>query len=233
MAVSLLDTLGCYEIPEGVRLEFRLAGPVVRACAWGIDAALRALLYILLSVLLSFMGGVGMAVMLIGFFLVEWFYPALFELYRGATPGKKAMGIQVIQDNGTPLDASTALLRNLLRAVDFLPLLYGLGITSMLIDRQFRRLGDLAAGSLVVYQDRALQRRPPAVERVERPPLELTEAEQTALLNFAERGELLSSARRIELAQLLGPLTGLRGEAAVERLYAYANWITRGGNHSS
>ncbi|MEN8179222.1 MAG: RDD family protein [Pseudomonadota bacterium] len=224
----LLDTLRAYEIPEGVSLEFRLAGPVVRACAWGIDAALRALLYILLTMGLSVLGGVGVAFMLIGFFLIEWFYPVVFELHTGATPGKKAMGIWVIQDNGTPVTVASSIIRNLLRTVDFLPLLYAFGLLSMLIDREFKRLGDLAAGTLVVYRDQPLKQEISAEEGVIKPPADLSREEQKVMLAFVERGESLSAARRIELAELLTELTGQTGQDAVDELYAYANWITKG-----
>ncbi|MDJ0807211.1 MAG: RDD family protein [Gammaproteobacteria bacterium] len=224
----LTDTLRAYEIPEGVRLEFRLAGPVVRACAWAIDAAIRGLLYVLLALGLSLLGGIGVGIMLIGFFLIEWFYPVVFELHKGATPGKQAMGIWVIQDNGTPVSPAASVIRNLLRAVDFLPLFYALGLLSMLLDREFRRLGDLAAGTLVVYRDQPGERKMTAEARVSKPAVELSREEQMVLLAFAERGGGLSSARRIELAELLRDLTGLTGQAAVDRLYAYANWIVRG-----
>ena len=226
-----LDTLREYEIPEGVRLEFRLAGPVVRACAWSIDVCLRVLLYTGLSIGLSLFGGVGVAVMLIGFFLIEWFYPVLFELQDGATPGKRAMGIRVLQDNGTPLTPASSIIRNLLRAVDFLPLLYGFGLTCMLLNREFKRLGDLAVGTLVVYRDRPIERSRPTQQATSKPPFDLTEAERMALLAFAERGQSLSESRRIELAGLLSDITGLAGQQAVERLYSYANWIMQGNDN--
>jgi uncharacterized RDD family membrane protein YckC len=226
--ILVLDTLKEYEIPEGVRLEFRLAGPVVRACAWGIDAVLRALVYVFLAIGLSVLGGVGIALMLIGFFLIEWFYPVAFEIHTGATPGKKAMGLQVIQDNGTPVSPAASIIRNLLRAVDFMPMLYGFGLLSMLLDRDFRRLGDLAAGTLVVYAEQPVGGFTDRQQRTAKPPIELNRAEQTALLAFVERGSQLSAARRIELAELLWELTGKRGQAAVDELAAYANWITKG-----
>lgn len=224
----LLDTLRAYEIPEGVSLSFRLAGPVVRACAWVIDAALRGVLYIVLAIGLSLLGGVGVALMLIGFFLIEWFYPVVFELHSGATPGKRAMGIWVIQDNGTPVNLASSLIRNLLRAVDFLPLLYAVGLLCMLLDRDFRRLGDLAAGSLVVYRDRPLQPVLSCGETLRKPAVDLTREEQTVLLAFAERSTQLSTARRIELAELLTGLTGRTGQAAVDELCGYANWFNKG-----
>lgn len=225
---EVLDSLREYEIPEGVRLEFRLAGPVVRACAWSIDAALRSVAYVLLAIGLSVLGGVGIALMLIGFFLIEWFYPVVFEIQTGATPGKRAMGLMVIQDNGTPVAPAASLIRNLLRAVDFMPMLYGFGLISMLLDRDFRRLGDLAAGTLVVYTEQTHTRLTETNQNTKKPPVELNQTEQTALLAFAERGVQLSAARRIELAELLHELTGKRGQAAVDELTAYASWIIKG-----
>lgn len=225
---TLIDTLGYYEIPEGVRLEFRLAGPVVRAAAWAIDAAIRALLYLVFVIVFAFMGGVGMALMFIGFFLVEWFYPVLFEMRDGATPGKKAMGIQVIQDTGVPVTPAASVIRNFLRIADFLPVLYATGLISMMSNREFKRLGDLAAGTLVVYRDDKRDRVHPPSDQVEKPPLELTEEDQLILMAFSERAEELSAERREELAGLLTGLTRRQGESGVRALYAYANWIIKG-----
>ena len=148
------DTIRQYETPEGVLLQLKLAGPVVRACAWTIDLAIKAVLYIIISIITSLFGGVGMAVMLIGFFLLEWFYPVFFEVSSGATPGKKAMGLVVVHDNGTPISWSASLIRNLLRVADFFPLFYGTGLLVMLASNRFQRLGDMVAGTLVVYRER-------------------------------------------------------------------------------
>jgi hypothetical protein len=98
----------------------------------------------------------------------------------------------------------------------------------MLLNRDFKRLGDLAAGTLVVYRDQQRNRYRAAFEGVQKPPFELDEAERSAILAFAERSDELSPARRIELAELLSESTGVRGHQAVETLYGYANWILQG-----
>lgn len=224
----MIDTLGFYEIPEGVRLEFRLAGPVVRASAWAIDLAIRTGLYIVLAMIFGFLGGVGMALILIGFFLIEWFYPVIFEIRNGATPGKRSMGIQVIQDNGIPVTPAASVIRNFLRIADFLPFLYATGLITMMCNREFKRLGDLAAGTLVVYRDDKPERVRPPMDKTEKPPMELTEEDQLTLLAFSERAEGLSAGRREELAGLLAETTRCQGEAGVAALYAYANWILKG-----
>ncbi len=223
-----LDTLLEHETPEGILLELRLAGPVVRACAWAIDAVIRGVLYIGLGILLSYLGQMGTAVMLILFFVIEWFYPVFFEVRSGMTPGKQVMGVWVIHDNGTPVSLPSSLVRNLLRTADFFPLFYGAGLLTMLMNRQFKRLGDLAAGTLVVYRDPHGQRRAMPEAQPEPPPQGLSYAGQEALLDFAERDAQLSAERKAELATLLHPVTGCGGAAAVAKLHGYANWLARG-----
>ena len=224
----LTDTVRRHETPEGILLELRLAGPVVRACAWSLDMLIRAVLYGVISGVFAFLGGVGTSVMLIMFFLIEWFYPVVFELYNGSSPGKKAMGLVVIQDNGTPVTFSSSFIRNLLRAADFLPLLYAAGLLSMLMNKNFQRLGDLAAGTLVVYRDTDLARIKLADVAAVRPPVNLSVDEQRELIRFAERCPQLSQDRQIELATSLFPVTGKRGAAAVNEILGYAAWLTRG-----
>ncbi len=224
----LTDTVRRHETPEGILLELRLAGPVVRACAWSLDMLIRAVLYGVISGVFAFLGGVGTSVMLIMLFLIEWFYPVVFELYNGSSPGKKAMGLVVIQDNGTPVTFSSSFIRNLLRAADFLPFLYATGLLSMLMNKNFQRLGDLAAGTLVVYRDTDLARIKLADVAAVRPPVNLSVDEQRELIRFAERCPQLSQDRQIELATSLFPVTGKRGAAAVNEILGYAAWLTRG-----
>ncbi len=235
----MLDTSRAIETPEGVELGLRLAGPAPRFLAWLIDMLIRGAVYLGLSMVLPFFGRMGIGLLLISFFLIEWFYPVLFEVYRqGATPGKRSMGLRVMHDDGTPVGWSASLVRNLLRAVDFLPLLYGFGLASMLLSRDFKRLGDLAAGTLVVYSDKTPV--PPSLPAVtpQAPPLPLTTPEQRAVVEFAERAALLTPERVNELADLAAPLTGLSPSASTStdgqtsaaspgarRLFEYANWL--------
>lgn len=221
-----LDTLRSLETPEGIELSLRVAGPVARALAWSVDSLIRyGALWGLLMVL-TMLGGGGFGLWLIALFLTEWLYPALFEVYAGgATPGKKALGLKVIHANGTPIDWPAALIRNLLRAVDFLPLLYGCGLVAMLCSRDFQRLGDLAAGTIVIYRDPSgtAPHLPPGPALP--PPFPLSPAEQQLLIDFAERGATLNPERQAELADLLASHTGLYGIVGVERLRAYARWL--------
>jgi uncharacterized RDD family membrane protein YckC len=221
-----LDTLRRLETPEGIELSLRVAGPVARALAWSVDSLIRyGALWGLLMVL-TMLGGGGLGLWLIALFATEWLYPALFEVYAGgATPGKKALGLKVIHANGTPIDWPAALIRNLLRAVDFLPLLYGFGLVAMLCNRDFQRLGDLAAGTVVIYRDPSETAPPLPPGPALPPPFALSPAEQQLLIDFAERGAILNPDRQAELADLLASYTGLYGVVGVERLRAYARWL--------
>jgi uncharacterized RDD family membrane protein YckC len=85
-------------------------------------------------------------------FLLLWGYYIVFEAFwNGQTPGKRMMKLRVIRVDGTPITLVEALIRNLARLIDFLPISYGIGIITMFINSQSRRLGDLAAGTLVVF----------------------------------------------------------------------------------
>lgn len=231
----LIDTLRSNETPEGVALGLKVAGPVPRALALVLDALIRAALYLVLAPLLA-LSGVGVGLALLGFFLLEWFYPVFFEVRRGATPGKSAMGLAVVQDDGTPVGLTASMIRNLLRLVDFLPIGYGLGLVTTLVDRDCRRLGDLAAGTLVVHvEQRARQSARQAIPDVppRQPPAGLPLATQQAILSFAERRHRLSAARCTELAAVIVADTGAGGEPALDLVMGWASWLARGRVTSS
>jgi len=222
-----LDTLRAVPTPEGIELTLRLAGPVPRALAWVIDFLLRATLLLAASLLLGRLGGFGWGTILILAFLLEWLAPAAFEVWAdGSTPGKKALGLMVLHDDGTPVTWAAALVRNLLRAVDFLPIGYGFGLVAILANRDFKRLGDIAAGTVVVYRDSA--QRPLAIPPA--PPVAarraLTLAEQRAVLDFAERCGALTPERAREIAELAIPITGARPGQETERLLEIANFLS-------
>jgi uncharacterized RDD family membrane protein YckC len=224
----MLDTTRRVATPEGIELTLRLAGPVPRALAWSVDLALRAAIVLVVMTLASPLGRAGWGVVLLAAFFVEWLLPAWFEAQmRGQTPGKRLFGIAVLNDDGTPLRWPGALTRNLLRAVDFLPLMYGFGLVTMLLNRDFKRLGDLAAGTVVVYQSAAVDssRKIPEAPAVA-PPVDLDLDEQRAVLELAERSAGLTRERVEELATLPKPLVGgLDGARAAARLIGIANYL--------
>ncbi|MCU1775199.1 RDD family protein [Pseudomonas sp. 13B_3.2_Bac1] len=220
-----LDTRYQVETPEGIDLPLRPAGLMVRSLAFGIDLGIRGAILGVLFLLLAFLGQLGMGLSSLLLFAVSWWYMVLFEVLRqGRSPGKQWMGLRVIHDDGTPIGWSASLLRNLLRFVDLLPFGYFLGAISCLQHPTFKRLGDIAAGTLVVYSERPLARPQLPDAQPRRSPVPLTLSEQRALLAFAERQGELSPARVNELAALLAQPLHISAPKAVSEL----NGIARG-----
>ena len=229
-----LDTLQAVELAEGVVIRLRVAGPLLRAGAYGIDLLLRGVVMTVVGVGVMVSGlvvgdRVGMGLLALFGFLLEWFYPVIFEAgRRGATPGKRMLGLRVVQVTGSPVGWGQALVRNTLRWVDAMPLMtYGFGLASCLATRRFQRLGDLAAGTVVIYYREArLPERagPPPLAAVPLP-VGLTADETRALVSFRERAGEWSAARREEIATQAVALSGAAGAAGVSRLLAMAHWV--------
>ena len=226
----MIDTLRAVQTPEGIELHLPIAGLMPRASAWLIDALIRAGvymgLYFVFIILGIFFGKGVFGLAMVCVFIIEWFYPVLFEVLRnGQTPGKRTYNLKVIHDNGTPIGWGASIIRNLLRVVDFLPLFYGLGIISMMLNRDFKRLGDLAAGTVVVYEESPpVDPDLPAI-RATRPTCPLKLEEQQAVIAFAERRHTLTAERAEELASMAAPLTDDSKQPA-ETLVAMAKWLT-------
>lgn len=222
----MIDTSYSFETPEGVELDLNIAGPVVRGYAFLIDIGIRLVIQIILMIILAILGNIGIAILSIMFFVLEWFYPVLFEVLRfGQTPGKKIMDLKVVQENGTPIGWSSSVIRNLLRFVDFLPLMYVTGTITMIFNGRFQRLGDLAAGSLVVYADRKLEIPEIPLETPKNFPFALSLEEQQAVIALAERSSNLSKDRIKELVNILEEVTQKKDEAAIKEIYQVANGL--------
>jgi len=222
-----LDSVSHLETPEGIDLLLRPAGPLPRALALLLDLLLRGLLIVLLAFVLRWFDVLGKGLMTILAFAISWGYPIMFEvLCQGQTPGKKLMGLCVVHDDGTPIGWPSSITRNLLRAADMLPFGYGFGLVCCLLQKQFKRLGDLAAGTLVVYQTPQAKNRPalPAATPL-RLPFVLALDEQRAVLDFAERHEQLSSARRAELAAIVAPVLSVDEAQAEQQLHRVARGL--------
>ena len=155
-----LDNTTDVETPERVRFRYRVAGPVRRALAYLLDLVLRAIVMLLLSLLgipLGFTASkVTAGLWMLLLFAMEWGWNVAFEtLWRGQTPGKRALRLRVVKEGGYPVGFIDSVLRNLMRAADFLPVGYLVGLLVMAGDGRFRRLGDRVAGTMVVEEDRA------------------------------------------------------------------------------
>jgi uncharacterized RDD family membrane protein YckC len=141
--------------PEGIEFAFELAGPVTRFLAWAVDLAailvLLNLVLVSLRLLVVLSAGLGLALTILAYFLISVGYSILCEWrWGGQTLGKRLLRLRVVDEQGLPLRLPQLVLRNLLRAVDALPLLYLLGGLCVVLSPRLQRLGDLAAGTLVV-----------------------------------------------------------------------------------
>ena len=224
----MIDTLRPVSLPEGVEITLRLAGPLARARAWLIDFGLRSMVMISLPALFSLLGEAGTGLMMIAFFGISVMYPIVFEaMWNGATPGKRVCNLAVVHGDGTPIGWSAAFVRNVVRFADILPLGYAAGLATMMLDGQFRRLGDLAAGTIVIHRESLAAAAKAKAQAPQSPPVHapfsLTPLEQRAVLDFAERRRTWSAERAAELAEIAVPLVEDRhGEAAVARVASIA-----------
>jgi uncharacterized RDD family membrane protein YckC len=218
------------ETPEGILLELRPAGICARLCAFLIDGIIRVCAIYATGIAAAFMGGFGVAFWIIFLFGLEWFYPVVFELKTAAaTPGKRVFGLRVVMDNGLPVTAAASFTRNLLRTADFLPFGYGFAIVSMLVRRDCKRLGDIAAATIVVHQreaDRNARIRLSSVEPVV-PVMRISQEDQAALIALAARASTLTSERLDELAALAAVVSGDAGRSGpdvTKRVLGVAHW---------
>ena len=231
-----LDTTLLAETPEGIDILLRPAGAVPRALAYALDFLICFMAWSISAAFLGSVKGVGVGMMLLLLFALEWIYPIVFELLPGAaTPGKRALGLQVMMDTGLPVTPSAAVTRNLLRVADFMPVAFAFGLLAMLLRSDFKRLGDIVAGTLVVHaaQTRLAGASPPAEPLAPRVPL--ARAQQVAILHLAGRARRLTPERVDELAALaenaLPPPNYAPGGASPApirpgpRLIAVAQWL--------
>lgn len=229
--------------PEGVELELTLAGVGSRFISALIDFLVEGALIVALTLVLlaTLPRPIAVAGIALGAFALIWGYHVLFEtLASGRSPGKRAAGLRVVRAGGAPVRLRSSAVRNLIRIVDLLPpVTYGVGAVSILATGRNQRLGDLAAGTLVVRVRRAADQAGrsggplPALNPAEAPGdwdvSGVGEAELTPVRRFLERREALDAAARARLAadlatrirpQVLGAPPGQADEAFLQALVA-------------
>lgn len=153
MANGRFNTL-TIRTPEGISFSFVLAGPVPRFLAWVIDQAAIMVAMFVVQMVVSVIGfalpDLAMAMMYIIYFVISLGYGIILEWrWRGQTIGKRVLHLRVADAGGLQLHFSQIVLRNLLRVADSLPALYLLGGLTVLLNRRYQRLGDIAANTIV------------------------------------------------------------------------------------
>jgi uncharacterized RDD family membrane protein YckC len=205
------------DTPEQTALEYPIAGLGSRFLAILADTGIQIVLGIFVMILgamiglgLSSFGGVGpqwtFAIIVLLLFLLNTGYFALFEIFwNGQTPGKRLAQVRVIKDDGRPIGAYEAIVRNAMRLVDTLPALYGIGLISIFLSRRSKRLGDFVAGTVVVHEKTLEGVRPYVETQIDEtlPPIDSTKVtlEEVRLIEtFLNRRDNLDPAVRTTMA---------------------------------
>lgn len=231
------------ETPENIELAYDVAGIGSRFLAAIVDSALIGVAQVILlfafglaSESFAFAESVLVAAGAVLGFAILWGYYIAFELvWNGQSPGKRLIGLRVVSEGGRPITVLGSAIRNVIRLIDFLPAMYGIGVVTMFIDRRARRLGDLASGTLVV-RERADVTLETLVRDTTTPPMPgtddeaagrpdtsgLTERDYALLREFLDRRNDLAPAVRSRLAARLAAglsaRLGLPPDVAAEQL---------------
>jgi len=238
---NAIDLTATITTPENIQFEYRIAGPFRRIPAFLADLIIRICAFLAAFFLVACSGisqlfpflsqfATVAVILLLTYFFIDWFYGVFFETYwNGRTPGKWISKIQVISVDGRPISAYQATIRNFLRLADLAPMmslgalftneenkmiLFPTGLVAvicMVLTTRFQRLGDLAAGTMVVVDERAWV--PPKVKLEDPRVASLSElipanfmmsrSMVRAVALYAERRMRMPIARRMELSAIL------------------------------
>jgi uncharacterized RDD family membrane protein YckC len=248
------------DTPEEVGIEFEVAGVGSRLVAGIIDGALIVLLLLLVVVLpfaalgaggalvnnvgdkivgrssdlLEGIDAVAFAIVMLGSFAILWGYYVAAELVTdGRSPGKRAVGLRVLRTDGFPISVAESVVRNLVRAIDVIPGMYFVGLVTMMISARSQRLGDLAAGTIVVRErvgeDRGriqsladvIAERSGDAHTV----AGLGPGETQLLIGYLERAGGLEPAARTALAGQIAPIVRARLGVAADPRMSDEEWL--------
>ncbi len=211
------------DTPEQIELNYDTAGIGSRFCASLIDSFLITLvvtiggLVIIETLGFDLSNEIGnwlVAIIGVVTFASLWGYYILFDLTsNGQSPGKHLLKLRVIKENGYPISFADSAIRNLVRVVDFLPAFYGIGVITMMIDKKWRRLGDFAAGTLVIREHTDLNPSQLAAnvtakhqfsyaDRIQLD--QVTDMELSTIREYLSRRRALSIRRQQQLARTIG-----------------------------
>jgi uncharacterized RDD family membrane protein YckC len=199
------------ETPEQTALDFSIAGIGSRSIAVIIDILIQSVVAIVLGIGGGFSissinerwpkaGPWAGGILLLLYFLLYFGYFAVFEIvWNGQSPGKRITKLRVIKDSGRPISPAESIGRNLMRIVDWLPFFYAVGLVSMAINKQNKRLGDLLVGAIVVRESSLSDLRP-VMQSVQDPVFAALPPMGAAALTAEESGLIESYLyRRLDL----------------------------------
>lgn len=241
MASTSINSLITILTPEGVRIEAVLADPLRRINALLLDIFILLItLYIILLMLIKlsniFSTRVTTGLFLIALFFLIWGYFFFFEYFNnGQTPGKRLMGIYVVNKELKPLSLAEALWRNLLRYIDFMPSFFIIGFLSLIISPKNQRIGDYIAGTIVILKESPKGQKLFTVKWFREtkitplaPPWPLDYEGRLALFEFAQFVSHSTLERAIEMSAPFAPLfekDNIDDETRVKRLLSYAKYL--------
>lgn len=250
-SVSTVSTKVFVETPEQIDFAFEVAGIGPRMMAYVLDLLIRVIAIVVLSVLVVVITGgapFGLGVIAVLSFVMEWGYYTLIEwLNDGVTPGKRALGLRVVRTNGVSLDLYRSAMRNLLRAADGFPPLfaflelfpfpsYAIGIFILFITGSGRRLGDLAADTMVVIEERTrLDKLPPLPNDAMSFSAHVvassgvTAKEMARIDAFFRRQRFFSVQRSEELAQIIAAPLAQKMGVSFDSPVAFLAGVLQGG----
>jgi uncharacterized RDD family membrane protein YckC len=227
------------ETPEQIDFDFEVAGPGSRSAAQVLDWIVK-IFWLLLGALATYLiqAAIGMesrfasyivlGVMLFLGFIFFVGYDIYYEAFReGQTPGKKYIGIRVIREGGGPIDVRAATIRNMINLADFLPVGYLLGGVICLLNSRSQRLGDMAAGTLVIREQEAVKVALEPLQlavgksdhRFEREQLQrLTPQDRHVLESYFQRLDSLENAAKLRLTERLYHIFGEKTQLSPEQL---------------
>lgn len=230
-----LDEVVQISTPENVTFQFRLGGLGSRFIALLVDMLVQIVMFTALVVILAIVGAglsaaaeavtrgysnatdiimsVIISLIVLGFFLIQWGYFVFFEVRQGGqTPGKRLMHLRVVRDEGQPVRFFDSVIRNVLRIADMLPATYMTGVISILVSSQNKRIGDLAAGTIVVREGTAPA---PALATGES---SLASDEAALIGEYLARRVQMSPEGRLETAKALASLAGVEQDGDEEAI---------------
>ncbi len=221
--------------PENIAFQYQVAGPFRRLPAFVIDFVIRAAVLLAIVMAVSIISVTGLfdsqlavAAFMLTWFVMEWFYGGLLETFwNGQTVGKRMMGIRVLSTDGQPITGMQAVMRNILRFVDMMPMLpivaftgvpsalgvptFVIGLITPLMNDRYQRLGDLVCGTMVVIEEKgkligaATLDDPRVAQLASYVPASysVSRSMARALATYVDRRQFFSPSRRHEIAKHL------------------------------